>query len=115
MAITLKISKQVLSMLCALGALLWVAAIIPLYILLILLGVYVAFSLLADRFMPTPQAQPTVKPKRRKPNPYAPRRQNWEWAFSLITGLIPMLALVLMELGLHGLGLGASYPLFMDA
>lgn len=115
MAITLKISKQVLSMLCALGALLWVAAIIPLYILLILLGVYVAFSLLADRLTPAPQAQSTGKPKRRKPNPYAPRPQNREWAFSLITGLIPMLALVLMELGLRGLGLGASYPLFMDA
>src|SRR5436190_4614340 len=115
MSITLKVSKQILSMLCALGALLWVASIIPLYSLLIIVGAYAAFSLLADKIAPAPQAQSTGKSKRRKSAPAAPKPQKWEWAFSLITGLIPMVALVMLELGLRGMGLGASYPLFMDA
>jgi len=110
--ITLKLLKLTLSMLCALCALLWVGSIVSFPVVLFVIGLYAAFSLLADKVTPAPQS--TVKSKRRKPAPVV-RRQNQEWAFSLIAGLIPMVALVALELSLRGIGLGAAYPLFMDA
>lgn len=112
--ITLKVLRLTLSMLCALCALLWVGSIVSFPVVLFVIGLYAAFSLLADKVTSAPQTQPPAKAKRRKSAPVV-RRQNREWAFSLITGLIPMVALVALELSLRGLGLGAAYPLFMDA
>src|SRR5690242_20224342 len=88
--------KIILSVLCALCALLWMASVISIVALLVVIGIYIGVSVAADKLTPAAQSQPVTK--RQKRASQAPVAGKYDTLFGIITGLTPMLFLVLLEL-----------------
>ncbi len=113
MVLAIKLTKIILSALCALCALLAMASVISILTLVIVIGVYIGVSIVADKFSPAIQSHQVTK--RRKHTPQAPASHKYDTLFGIITGLTPLVFLVVLELALRLIGYNNSYPLFMDS
>ena len=113
MALTLKIVKIILSMLCALCALLTLASVISVVTLLLVIAVYVVVSFAAEKIAPS--VEPAEGTRQRKKGSQPSVSHKYDTFFDIITGLIPMVFLVLLELTLQVAGFNQAYPLFMDS
>lgn len=114
----LKLLKIFLSALCALCALLAMVSVVSVWVLLIVIGLYVGAAFLTEKFSPTVIARPRAARRRKQQSASPPAAQPSARSlaiFGTITGLTPMLFLVVLELGLRVIGFNNSYPLFIDS
>src|SRR5690349_145988 len=110
-----KLIKIILSALCALCALLAMASVISIWALLLVIGIYIGVSITAEKITPAAPVQSRPLTKRQKRTQRPPSAQKYNAIFGIITGLTPLLFLVLLELVLRVAGFNHSYPLFMDS
>src|SRR5690349_9949664 len=117
MTLTVKVTKIILSALCALCVLLAMASVVSVWIPVAVIALYIGLSILTDKMMPAapaPVQNPPVT-RRQKRAHQRPISHKYDTLFGIITGLTPLLFLVVLELALRLIGFNNSYPLFINS
>src|SRR5687768_16513792 len=91
------------------------ASVISIWALLIVIGIYIGVSIATEKITRAAQAQSLPRTKRHKHTQGRPSAQKYNALFGIITGLTPLMFLVLLELVLRVAGFNHSYPLFVDS
>ncbi len=116
MVTAIKLSKIILSVLCALCALLAMASVVSILTLVIVLGIYVGVSIAAEKVAPTViQSRPVPRRRKQSAPPQPPASPRYAAMIGIVTGLTPMMFLVVLELAMRVIGFNNSYPLFIDS